>query len=82
MCAIDDAGSTTSPRTNSSAAAALAHIHRIVSYECVTPFAGPVLPDVKKMTAGSDGWAVSSSTAEGAPAASDSNVTPSALESP
>ena len=35
-----------------SAAAALAHIQPSVSCVCVTPFAGPVLPDVKKIAAG------------------------------
>ena len=42
---------------NSKAAAALAIIHRSDSYVCVTPFAGPVLPEGKNIAAGPSGSA-------------------------
>jgi hypothetical protein len=40
---------------SSNADAALAIIHRSDSRVWVTPFAGPVLPEVKKITAGLEG---------------------------
>ena len=55
MCDIDEPGRKTSPGRSSSAAAALATIQRSVSRVWVTPFAGTVLPEVKKITAGAVG---------------------------
>ena len=55
MCDIDDPGRNVSAAVSSNASAALAHIQPSVSRLWVTPFAGPVLPDVKKIAAGSDG---------------------------
>ncbi len=54
-CDIDEPGRKTSSPVSSKAIAALAIIQRSVSREWVTPFAGPVEPEVKKMTAGSLG---------------------------
>ena len=47
---------------SSNAAAALAHIQPTVSRLWVTPLAGPVLPEVKKITAGSAASASTGST--------------------
>ena len=49
---IEEAGRKTSVEFSSKAAAALAIIQRSDSRVCVTPFAGPVDPEVKKMAAG------------------------------
>ena len=61
---------------------ALADIHPSVSSVCVTPFAGPVLPDVKKIAAGAAGSGGSSSTAEPWAATRPSNVRPPASGAP
>src|SRR6202012_520452 len=54
-CDIEEPGRKTSSAVSSKAIAALAIIQRSVSRVWVTPFAGPVEPEVKKMTAGSLG---------------------------
>ena len=65
-CDIDDPGRKVSAAVSSNASAALAHIQPSVSRLWVTPFAGPVLPDVKKIAAGSrHGAGVERSTAPG-----------------
>ena len=54
-CDIEEPGRKTSSRSSPKAAAALAIIQRSDSRVCVTPLAGPVLPEVKKITAGPAG---------------------------
>src|SRR5215210_3908542 len=54
-CDIDEPGRSASAGVSSRAAATAAHIQARVSNEWVTPLAGPVLPDVKKITAGAAG---------------------------
>ena len=51
----DEPGSKTSCGVNSNAKAALANIQPSDSRVWVTPFAGPVEPEVKKMATGSSG---------------------------
>ncbi len=55
MCDIEEPGRKTSRASNSNAATALAIIQRSVSRVWVTPLAGPVLPEVKKIAAGAEG---------------------------
>jgi hypothetical protein len=62
MWDIEEPGRKTSSALRSKAGPALAIIHLSVSRVWVTPFAGPVLPEVKKITAGASG---SRSTAAG-----------------
>ena len=52
MWDIEEPGRKTSSALSSKAPAALAIIQRSVSRVWVTPFAGPVLPEVKKIAAG------------------------------
>jgi hypothetical protein len=51
-CDIEEPGRNTSPAPSSNADTALAIIQRSDSRVRVTPLAGPVLPDVKKIAAG------------------------------
>src|SRR5436190_452457 len=53
MWDIDEPGRKTSSDVSSKAAPALAIIQRSESFEWVTPFDGPVLPEVKKIAAAS-----------------------------
>ncbi len=55
MCDIDEPGRNRSSAVRPNAARALAIIQRSDSWVWVTPFAGPVEPEVKKMAAGSPG---------------------------
>ena len=55
MCDIDEPGRKTSSASARRRRAALAIIQRSVSWVWVTPLAGPVLPEVKKIAAGSSG---------------------------
>ena len=55
MCDIEEPGRKASSALRSKAEIALAIIQRRVSWVWVTPFAGPVLPEVKKIAAGSEG---------------------------
>ena len=70
MCDIDDPGRNVSASVSSKPSTALATIQPSESRLWVTPFAGPVLPDVKKIAAGSrrSTWA---SSATGAGIVSD-----------
>ena len=63
-----------SPAASSNADAALAIIHRSDSRVCVTPFAGPVLPEVKKITAGLDTGGAGSPFSGSSPAAKRTQV--------
>jgi hypothetical protein len=51
----DDAGSMTSAGVKAYPLATLANIQPSEAKLCVTPFAGPVEPEVKKMAAGASG---------------------------
>ena len=55
MWDIEEPGRKTSSALSSKAAAALAIIQRSDSWVWVTPLAGPVLPEVKKIAAGPAG---------------------------
>jgi len=71
-CDMEEPGRKTSSGLSSKAAAALAHIQPRVPSVWVTPFAGPVLPDVKKMAAGDERSGVPGSGARRSPAMSTS----------
>ena len=66
MCEIDDAGRKTSSVVSSKPADAVATIQPSVAMLWVTPFAGPVLPEVKKIAAGASSGGFGSSTAPSA----------------
>ena len=55
ICEQDEPGSTTSSGRQLDSPAALANIQPSEPTLWVTPLAGPVLPEVKKMTAGASG---------------------------
>ena len=65
MCDIEEPGRNTSSEVSSNAAAALAIIQRSDPRVWVTPFEGPVLPEVKKIAAGSAGSSAGGSNAVG-----------------
>ena len=78
MCDIDEPGRKTSSSVSPNAAAALAIIQRSVPCVWVTPFAGPVLPEVKKIAAGSSSPRTPNGSVGGSPAnRSSSRVRPS-----
>ncbi len=81
MCDIDDPGRNTSSSVSSSAPIALADIQPSVSSVCVTPLAGPVLPEVKKIAAGAVRSGGSRSRCAAAVVVRPSSVGPS-LEGP
>ena len=82
MCDIDEPGRNTSSALSSRASTALAAIQPSVSSVCVTPFAGPVLPDVKKIAAGALGSVAVCSMPDGDAATSDSYDGPAGSGAP
>ncbi len=76
MCDIEEPGRKTSSGSSSKAAAALAIIQRRVSRVWVTPLAGPVLPEVKKIAAGPAGSSGGCPPGSGSLANSASKLSP------
>ena len=79
MCEIEEPGRKTSSASSPKASIALAIIQRSVSCVWVTPLAGPVLPEVKKIAAGSVGSGAARSAAG---SASSSRAKRCAAQSP
>ena len=82
MWDIEEPGRKASSAVSSKAAPALAIIHRRESFECVTPLAGPVLPEVKKMAAALSGSERENGRSGSGPSTRSSNCLPPPSPSP